>query len=74
VSLEEVAVERLEKLGGGAVVHLADTHHQPRRPSMEEGLGEADQPLAADLLAEPRLAAGEDDEIGRKSELLSRWS
>jgi hypothetical protein len=64
-----VAVEGSHETGGGAVVHLPEAHHEARRAGVEEGLRQADQTLAADLLAEAGLAAGEDDQIGGQVEV-----
>jgi hypothetical protein len=60
VALEDMAVEGREELGSGAVVDLPETHREARRAGVQKCLEQADQPLAADLLAQACLTARKD--------------
>ena len=59
----EVLVEALHQLAGRLVLDLPERSEDRACSGILESPRQADQPLAAHLLAEPRLAGGERDEV-----------
>ena len=51
------------EIGGRAVRDPPQAGHEAPRPRVEEGARQADQALAAHVVPEARLAAGEHDEV-----------
>src|SRR6202049_3571589 len=68
--VEHGMVEALHQLGGGAVANRPEARQHLAGPGVEEATGEAHDALAAQRLAERRVAAGEDDQVCVEAEVV----
>ena len=68
--LEHLLIKLGHEYRGFLVIHLPQTHHDPRGAGIHKATRQSDETFAADFLSQSRFTGAENNKVGGKIEVV----